>query len=224
MKRIGLSLLVVLVAFAAGCADAPDARAERRLVEAAERGDVEAVREMLAEGVSADAVHPVSGFSTLAAAVHAGHPRIVAELLGHGADVELGVELDSSEMMTPLAHAAMAGEAEIAQQLLDAGAEVDASSAGTALSHASSKGHRELVRLLLANGAEVNARSPRGSTPLITAAYSGRHLVAELLVDAGADLELRNDAGQTAADVAYEQGHRALAAWLDVQVEIERDR
>ena len=73
--------------------------------------------------------------------------------------------------ITPLAWAALAGHAEIAELLLRGGADVNAKNrdAGTALHGAAFFGRIEVAALLLDNGANTNAKHESGDTPLDSA-------------------------------------------------------
>ena len=54
-----------------------------------------------------------------------------------------------------------------------------------------------------------------GCTPLIYAAVTGHIEVAQVLVLFGADPEHQHSAGFTACDIAAQEGHPAVAGWLD---------
>ncbi|MEO9612777.1 MAG: ankyrin repeat domain-containing protein [Nitratireductor sp.] len=92
------------------------------LIPAAERGHVETVRTLIMAGVEVDHINNL-GWTALLEAVILGnggpaHRRIVALLVGAGADVYLA----DRDGVTPLAHALGRGYEEIAQLLVEAGA------------------------------------------------------------------------------------------------------
>jgi ankyrin repeat protein len=93
-------------------------------------------------------------------------------LLDHGAKVNVRNSYGSA----PLHDAALGGQREIIEMLLDRGAELDArdeESGATPLYNAASWGKLEVVRLLIEKGADVNARNKAGKTPLSGAERTG---------------------------------------------------
>ncbi|KAH0490177.1 hypothetical protein TgHK011_001657 [Trichoderma gracile] len=104
--------------------------------------------------------------------------------------------------MTPLLHAAAAGDLDIVQWLLNHEADVDArdSRGCCALYYALVNKHERLVRDLLARKPQVNVTTNDGQT-LLEAAMEQVSMV-RLLLDAGADAELGNKRGRTAIIVA----------------------
>jgi bla regulator protein BlaR1 len=165
----------------------------RAIVEAADEGDIAAVRQLLDSGANVNAVVSGDG-SPLIAAARGGYLELVQLLLDRGADINLVVEGDGS----PLIMAAREGHLQIASLLLDRGAEIDRMAPGdeNALIQASGEGHLEMVQLLVSRGADVNARSwaeqpysrGRGEwrTPLSVAQREGHRDVVAFLRDRGA--------------------------------------
>jgi cytohesin len=131
---------------------------------AAEKGNIEAVKQHIAAGTDVDAKDD-GGWRPLHAATKPkqGHKEIVELLIAAGADVNA-----KSKMGTPLHVAARNGQKEITELLIAKGADVNVKgdSFPTPLHFASSWDHKEVVELLIANGADVNQRSDRGGTPL----------------------------------------------------------
>lgn len=107
---------------------------------------------------------------------------------------------------TLLQQAAIAGELEVAETLLDSGANIKAqdSQGWTALHWAASSGHPEICELLIASGASIDARGWLGDTPLYWAATFDRHDVAELLLARGADVNATDKQGRSALHAAIE--------------------
>lgn len=118
--------------------------------------------------------------------------EIIRLLLSAGADPNL-----STRTRTPLAVAALSGDAELVALLLDAGADVAGPSwsplsmqphpkgsfgfAGHALHEAAQKGHTEVVRLLCARGADVSARDHEGKTASELAIERGHSEIVQIL-------------------------------------------
>ena len=166
--------------------------ADQALFEAAEKGDVGAIGQLLNAGATVNCVIPGDGTPLIAAARN-GHLAAVQLLLDRGGDPNLPVRGDGN----PLIMAAREGHAEVVVLLLNRGAAIDQVVPGdeNALIQASGEGHFPVVKLLVARGANVNTRiwveSGTGSngewrSPL-GVARKGRHTsVIEFLIAAGA--------------------------------------
>lgn len=168
---------------------------DRELLEAAQSGDLEDVKDLIDAGANVDAEIHGDG-SPLIAAARANRLAVVVELLNRGADVNLAVAGDGN----PLIAAAAAGADRIVELLLSHGAAIDLMVEGdeNALIQAAGAGHFAIVKMLVDRGADVNARSwedqswrsdgAKGEwrTPL-SQARRGRHgAVVAFLLQAGA--------------------------------------
>ena len=168
-------------------------RVDRALVEAADEGDVDGVKELLDGGANINAMVDGDG-SPLIVAARGGYLELVTMLLDRGADPNLAVSGDGN----PLIMAARDGHTKIVELLLDRGARVDDVVPGdeNALISASGEGQLEVVKLLVARGADVNAQAfaerayerPNGEwrTPLSMARREGHRAVVEYLISVGA--------------------------------------
>lgn len=166
---------------------------DRALVEAADEGDIEGVKELLDGGANINAAVDGDG-SPLIIAAREGYLELVTMLLDRGADPNLGVEGDGN----PLIMASREGHTRIVELLLSRGARVEEVVPGdeNALIQASGEGRLEVVKLLVARGADVNARvfaeqayeRPQGEwrTPLNMAQRGGHREVVAFLLSAGA--------------------------------------
>lgn len=139
--------------------------------------------------------------------------KVATALLAHPAT---RVDATTPADETPLMMAAMRGNAEWAQRLLDRGAALNR--AGWTPLHYAASGtsgtSAAVVKLLLDRGAAIDAPSPNRSTALMMAARYGPQEAAELLLARGADPKLRNDRDLTAADFARSAGRESLAVLL----------
>ncbi|KAK2039320.1 ankyrin, partial [Colletotrichum somersetense] len=99
--------------------------------------------------------------SPLHAASYSGYSKVVESLLQLSADVNCGMELESSGLFgTPLRTASLLNFHSIVRLLLDKGAKVDfCGPYGDALQAAATNGHISAVRLLLQEGANVNQQA-----------------------------------------------------------------
>ena len=164
---------------------------DTRLVAAAKRHDVAALRQLLAAGAGAR-VNTVDaeGMTPLLWAVHHADADLVRRLLQAGADANKANRYGVS----PLHAAATQADLPIVLALLNAGASPAATfGAGeTPLMTAARTGNAEIVRALIAAGADVNAtEQSEGQTALMWAAAENHAAVVEVLVEAGANVNAR---------------------------------
>ncbi len=156
------------------------------VAEAAERGDLEAVRALLRQGADVNAAQG-DGMTALHWAGLNGHAEMAEVLLYAGARPDATTRLGGYR---PLHLAARNGHAEVLATLLARGSDPNAPTVtgARALHFAAASGSAETVSALLAAGAEVDApESAAGQTPLMFAAAAGRVEAMQALLDAGAD-------------------------------------
>ncbi len=190
-----LSAAAVLLAAdcAKPCADMPG---RERAFEAAWRGDLDAMRELLKSnpGLAGATGCPAArgafewlldraagrGPATLLhVAARQGYDEMARLLIANGADVRRADAL----VETPLHLAARYGHDRVIDVLLQAGADVNARKNGglTALHLAASNGEFAAVKRLLLAHADVNARDNFGETPIASADAHGHADVVRLL-------------------------------------------
>jgi ankyrin repeat protein len=149
--------------------------------EASALGDVERLRELLAEDSSRANAFAPDGFTPLGLASFFGHPEAVRLLLENGANPNLASA--NAQRVAPLHSAVAGGKAEIVRMLLARGADVHARQdlGFTALHGAAVEGGEEMIRLLLDHGADPAARNVAGKTPADLARERADKRAAEIL-------------------------------------------
>jgi ankyrin repeat protein/poly(3-hydroxybutyrate) depolymerase len=131
---------------------------------AADRGDIETVKQHLAAGTDVNAKKRY-GWTPLYYAASGGDKEITELLIAKGADVDAG----DRDNITPLRGAIYDGHIEIIELLISSGADVNAKTkrGSTYLHYAANMGQKEIAQLLIAKGVDVNAKdNNRGETPL----------------------------------------------------------
>ena len=162
---------------------APDAP----VADAAMRGDIEAVRTLVRQGMDVNAAQG-DGMSALHWAAMNGNTEIAELLISAGASPRSATRLGS---YTALHLAAKGGHASVVKALIAAGADARAvtSTGGAAPLHlAAANGDVATIAALVAGGADVNARDKQwGHTPLMFASASNRAPAIVALIEFHAD-------------------------------------
>ncbi|MYK68018.1 MAG: hypothetical protein F4020_00125, partial [Gammaproteobacteria bacterium] len=196
------ALLVLLVATAATPPDSP-------VADAAMRGDLDEVRELLRSGADVNAPQS-DGLTALHWAADNGDAAVARVLIYAGANL---APLTRNDAYTPMHMAARGGHAEVIGQLVEAGADpaVATSRTGVTPMHLAAKaGSGEAIRTLAAGGAEVDARDHQwGQTPLIFAAGFNRLVAVNTLVELGADVSLTENVLHMPTRYAVDRAARA---------------
>ena len=168
-----------------------------------------AVGELLARGFDPNSPDE-KGQTGLHLAIRDSLPKVAAVLLAHPA---VRVDAPNASDETPLMLAALKGNLDATQRLLDKGAAINRPG-WTPLHYAATGPEPKLVSLMLERGAQIDAPSPNGSTALMMAARYGADDSALLLLARGASTAVRNQKDMNAADFARSVGRDALAAKL----------
>jgi uncharacterized protein len=157
------------------------------LADAAMKGDKNAIKELLKQGVDVGAPQG-DGMTALHWAAERGDAEMAQLLIYAGANVSAVTRIG---LYTPLHLAAKSGSAAVAKAIIDAGADVNAKanpSGATPMHMAASAGSAEVINLLADAKADVNAReSEWQQTPLIFAAAANRPDAIAALIKRGGD-------------------------------------
>jgi ankyrin repeat protein len=123
------------------------------MLNAAEKGDLDALRQLLDNGVDPDQCKGLNNFSPLHHAANRGHSLAVRCLL----EANCGANLRNTNDETALHLAAYGGDLTVVELLIDKGAELDAANEDgeTPLFFAARRGHTALIRLLLSRGSDA---------------------------------------------------------------------
>ncbi|MGL4399682.1 MAG: ankyrin repeat domain-containing protein, partial [Luteolibacter sp.] len=153
-----------------------------RLVDAAYRDDITAVRALVTAGAKPDAPNAF-GANALAMACMNGNSAMLTYLLDSGASAE-----SESSDEPVLVTAARAGHADCVEILLNKGADPDANGNNrqTALMWAAAAGHEKVVALLVQKGVDVSKQLGSGFDALMFAVRGGHIAVVKQLAAAGA--------------------------------------
>jgi ankyrin repeat protein len=180
---VALAVLVIGAGGAGGGSRPP-------LVDAAKSGNRDAVRVLLEQGASVNAVE-ADGTTALHYASYRDDLECADLLIRAGANVNAANDLGA----TPLWTASQNGSAAMARTLLQAGANPNLAllSGETPVMIASRSGNPDVVEQLATHGANVNVHAARGQTALMWAVAQKHPEVVEVLLAHGADVRTRSD-------------------------------
>jgi ankyrin repeat protein len=169
----------------------PRAAGKSDIADAAARGDIAAVRALIAQKADVNAPQ-ADGATALHWAVYRADRDLTDVLLRAGANPKAA----NREGSTPLWLASVNGDARIIAALIAAGADPNERLplGRTPLMTAARTGNVEAMTVLLDHGADVNAKETlRGTTPLMWAADEGHAPAIQLLIRRGADIKARSN-------------------------------
>jgi ankyrin repeat protein len=182
------------------------------LIDAVKRGDVNAVRALVAQKADVNAPD-ADGSTALHWAAQRDDVTMVDALIAAGANVKAKTRYN----VTPLSLACTNGDAKLVDRLLKAGADPNerTEEGQTALMTASLTGKPDAVKLLIETGADVNAVEPyKGQTALMWAASEGNAAALDVLLTHGADVKAKSKSGFTPLLFAVRNDRREAAETL----------
>ena len=166
---------------------------DTRLIDAARRVDVDAVRRLIEQGADVN-LPQADGATALHWAAHR-NDLAIADLL-----IRAGARMDAADEggITPLGLACLNASPAMVERLLKAGANPNTGRESAVLSPARS-GNVEVMKRLLAHGGDANAKeAARGQTALMWAVAEKHAGVARVLLDHGADVKAKTVPVRTA--------------------------
>lgn len=186
---------------------------DRRLLSAAELGELDRLRELVAAGADVNTLEYESR-TPLRLAVDQCHLDCVRELLAAGADVNAR----DKDGNTPLHYAAEVSSG-VLLELLAKGALIEARGHGgrTPLHEAAWVGNVDCVRVLLSAGASIKAKDVDGYSPLYFAALCGRLDCVRELLEKGATFNPNSKADIHTRETALSRGWVEIVAMLDAR-------
>jgi len=210
MKHLLLTTIAAVVLV--GCGESP-----KDIWEAAEQGDIEAVKECLAIATNVNVKDEAYGGMPLHFAAFRGRKEVAELLINEGADVNAKNKADA----TPLDKAIEKNWDETVSLLRKHGGKTSeelkpptTKIPDISIHGAAEAGKIEAVKQHLVAGANVNTKDKWGWTPLSRAARSGHKEAVELLIDNGADVNAMRSGGGTPLSYAASWGHEEIVELL----------
>ncbi|MCG8467272.1 MAG: ankyrin repeat domain-containing protein [Gemmatimonadetes bacterium] len=200
-RRLVAALSVAFVVSGATWPESP-------VADAAMRGEVDAVRELLRRGLDVNAAQG-DGMTALHWAAERGDVELADMLIYAGANARAVTRIGQ---YTPLHLASRTGNLDVARSLIAAGAVIDAATSNTGVTPlhlAAGAGSADLVTLLLDAGADADAREASWEqTPLTFAAAQNRADAIRALIAGGADPSLTSKVVELKAQRRLDQKAR----------------
>lgn len=208
---------ILLILFLSACQSNPEKEEvqnmNRELIEYAEQGNTEQVRQLLQSGADINATDEQGRTAVMAATYH-NHVGTVEALIQAGADINIR----DHQLNNVFLYAGAEGMMEILRLAIEADADVTLTNryGGTALIPASDRGHVEIVQeLLTLTDVDVNHINNLNWTALLEAVILGDgsekyQRIVKLLLDHGADARIPDGNGVTPLQHARERGYQEI--------------
>jgi ankyrin repeat protein len=222
----------------AGLAAAPERPTPESFFEAAQRGDLARLRELLSGDAGLLEARDADGWNALSYAAWNARQQVHAYLLAQGAEGNLFTEAalgpwesflsrlganpiavssrDQKHRASALIWAVRTGNQAGCELLASRGADLLARDreGNSAVHHAVLMDRLELLEWLLRAGADVEGPNELGRSPLHAAAASGSYEACRLLLERGASLDSSDEQGDTPLHLAAERGEFELCEYF----------
>lgn len=193
--------------------DVTDGKGRTALYRAAENGELEMIKALLAEKANPD-IADDHGYTPLHRAVDNGQTAAARLLIAGGADVNA----HNHKYVTPILTAARYGQIDVVKDLVAAHCDINAVSAATGrtgLHWACENGHTPVVEFLIAQGARTDILDRKQVMPIINAAREGQLEIVKALVAGRADVNaVSGGTGRTALHWAVDNNYVPIVEFL----------
>lgn len=212
-----------------------------KLFESIFNGDLEQVKECLAQGANVNYNNGKHYSPPIISASINGNLEIAKLLIEHGADVNATSDYGSekqyfSTTLIESAHKGHLEHLEIAKLLIHHGADMNSKDCNgwNPLMVAVNRGYMsdpnkqslEFAKLLIDNGADVNAKNNNGENALMIAIRNNSNTkyldTIKFLIDNGADLNIKNNKNETALTIAQKSNNKEIIKLLKAHELLEK--
>lgn len=175
----------------------PDNLGNTALIYAAQKGLLDNMKILLANGANANYRNPATGISAISAAAAEGNSAAIRMLVRTG---KADVNISDLSGRTPIFYAVEQNQEDALRTLLSLGADVNAqdNNGVSVLMRASAKNRQDCVNILLRQkGINPNLKDFQDRTALIYSVYADELAPTQALLKAGADLNVRDSSQNT---------------------------
>lgn len=192
----------------------PDNSGNTPLIYAAQKGLVNNIKLLLANGAKVDYRNPATGLCALSAAAAEDQSAAIRLLVRTG---KADVNLPDLSGRTPIFYAVEQDKADALRTLISLGADVNAqdNNGVTPLMRASAKNRQDCVNILLKQkNINTNLKDFQGRTAITYSVYAEEVAPAQALLKAGADINTRDSASNTPLMGAVKAKNDRMALFL----------
>ena len=183
------------------------------LIYAAQRKSIATIKTLIDKGADIEQTDKFNS-TPLTKAIWEDRKDVVEYLISQKANIKH----QGNKGQTALAIAALKGNADIFDMLLDNGADINfvEEKTGKALLHvAAERGNRNIIKRLLTEKLDINQDDNYQMTPLHYAVSGRKFKTVKLLVESGADVNAKSKTGSTPLDFAINKKKKRIAGYLN---------